>query len=176
VGAIYLWFAIGDSRTHLRSTKCVGVRRSEIRKMALSHMALICRHNQVQSTTSTRAARRALRLSGQGSANTMTTTAILSCWMTISAMKSPLTVMEIVAFAPGPIQKPIHELRSSPNPNIASIFHAMLSPECVNIHGRDSIPNHLIIISLPLVYMLLLATVKVLIELFLTPSLVRFDR
>jgi hypothetical protein len=33
VGAIYLWFVIGDSSTHLRSTKCVRVRRSEIRKM-----------------------------------------------------------------------------------------------------------------------------------------------
>ena len=37
-------FAIGDSRTHLRCTKCVRVRRSEIRKMTLSHMVLICRH------------------------------------------------------------------------------------------------------------------------------------
>jgi hypothetical protein len=41
VGAIYLWFVIGDSSTHLRSTR---VRRSEIRKMALADTVLICRH------------------------------------------------------------------------------------------------------------------------------------
>jgi hypothetical protein len=41
------WFAIGDSSTHLRSTKCVRVRRSEIRKTALSLMVLICRHISV---------------------------------------------------------------------------------------------------------------------------------
>jgi hypothetical protein len=45
VGAIYLWFAIGDSSTHLRSTKCVRVQRSEIRKTALSHMVLIPRRS-----------------------------------------------------------------------------------------------------------------------------------
>jgi hypothetical protein len=45
VGAIYLWFVIGDSGTHLRSTKCVRVPRSEIRKVALSDTVLICRHS-----------------------------------------------------------------------------------------------------------------------------------
>src|ERR1700733_4268724 len=37
MGAICLWLAIGDSRTHLRSIKCMRVRRSKIQNGTITY-------------------------------------------------------------------------------------------------------------------------------------------